>query len=162
MCPPLFPVPVEIFRARVDFNEFQCGDTFHPHPGVIIRTAPLDHPDGATGYRVEYGGKSICYVTDTNHVPGQPNEDILGLIQGADIVIYDAMFTEEEFARCATWGHSTWQEGARLCAAAGAKTLVIFHHDPCRTDDALDAIGVAANTARPGTVVAREGMVLTP
>ena len=59
-----------------------------------MRTATLNHPDGATGYRVEYGGRSLCYLTDTEHVPGAPDRNILGLIAGADLVIYDSMYTD--------------------------------------------------------------------
>lgn len=159
---PLFPVPVEIFRADIDYCDFGAGETLQPHPGITVRTAPLNHPDGATGYRVDYRGKSICYVTDTNHVPGEPDQTILDLIAGADIVIYDATFTDEEHERYASWGHSTWQEGVRLCEAAGAKKLVTFHHDPERTDDALDRIGEEMAARRADAVVAREGMILRP
>ncbi len=159
---PLFPVPVEIFRADIDYCDFGAGETLQPHPGITVRTAPLNHPDGATGYRVDYRGKSICYVTDTNHVPGEPDQTILDLIAGADIVIYDSTYTDDEHERYASWGHSTWQEGVRLCEAAGAKKLVTFHHDPERTDDALDRIGEEMAARRADAVVAREGMILRP
>jgi len=162
MSPPLFPVPLDVLQACMTISDFRCGDTLYPAADVAVRTAPLDHPGGATGYRVEYDGRSVCYVTDTNHEPGAPNRDILGLIAGADIVIYDSMFTDEEFERFPTWGHSTWREGMRLCDAAGAKMLVLFHHDPSRTDDALDEIAAIVERERPGTVVAREGLVLVP
>ena len=162
MMAPLFPVPVDIFMAKVSFHDFNAGETLEPRPGVSLRTAPLHHPNGATGYRIEYGGKSICYLTDTEHVVDEPDENILGLIAGADIVIYDSMFNEEEFAQRKGWGHSTWQEGARLCDQAEAKRFVIFHHDPDHSDDMLDKVAEEAEALRPGTVVAREGMVLAP
>ena len=162
MIAPLFPVPVDIFMAKVSFHDFHAGETLEPRPGVRLRTAPLHHPNGATGYRIEYGGKSICYLTDTEHIIDEPDENILGLIAGADIVIYDSMFNEEEFAQRKGWGHSTWQEGARLCDQAEAKQFVIFHHDPDHDDDMLDKVAKEAEALRPGTVVAREGMVLAP
>ena len=115
MMSPLFPVPPEIFHARIEYRDFRSGDTLRPAPGVTMKTAPLNHPDGATGYRVEYAGKSLCYLTDTEHVPGKPDRNILDLIAGADLVVYDCMYTDEEYPRYATWGHSTWQEGVRLC-----------------------------------------------
>ena len=162
MCAPLFPVPVDIFAADVSYHDFTAGDTMEPAPGVTLRTAPLNHPQNATGYRVDYQGKSICYVTDTEHVEGRPDANILGLIEGADIVIYDSMFTDEEYPRFRDWGHSTWEEGVRLCREAGVGRLVVFHHLPDRTDADMDAIAAAADRALPGTVVAREGMTLTP
>ncbi len=163
MMAPLFPVPPEIFKAKMEYRDFKAGDSLTPAPGVVVRTAALNHPDGATGYRIEYGGKSVCYVTDTEHVPGAPDRNVLGLIEGADIVIYDCMYTDEEYAKSYVgWGHSTWQEAVRLCKAAGVKKLVVFHHDPDHDDDRLDAIGREVEAAMPGAVLAREGMLLEP
>lgn len=162
MSPPLFPVPLDIFKASVTFVDFTAGETLNPFDDVVIRTAPLNHPDNATGYRVEHAGKSVCYITDTCHVPGAPNREILRLIDRADIVVYDATFTDDEFPRFAEWGHSTWQEAVRLCKSARVRTLALFHHAPERTDDELDEIGRAAKAEFPGALVAREGMTLTP
>ena len=161
LSPELFPVPLEGFAAELRCIDFRAGEDFALGGGVHVRTAPLDHPGGATGYRVEYAGRSVCYVSDTGHRPGSPNRDILGLIEGADVVIYDAMFTEEEFARRPLWGHSTWNEGARLCEAAEAQTLLLFHHDPRRDDEAMDRLVREAAESRPGTEAAREGMALS-
>lgn len=162
MMAPLFPVPPEVFRARMEYRDFRAGDTLEPAPGIVVRTAPLNHPDGATGYRIEYGGKSVCYVTDTEHVPGTPDRNVLGLIAGADIVIYDSMFTDEEYARSYVgWGHSTWQEAVRLAKAAAVKQLVVFHHDPDHDDERLDAIAREVEAALPGALLAREGLTLT-
>src|SRR3546814_15850122 len=78
--------------------------------GISLRTAPLNHPNGATGYRVDYGGKSICYITDTEHMPGQPDRNILELIAGADIVIYDSTRSEERRVgkECVSTCRSRW------------------------------------------------------
>ncbi len=162
MTPPLFPVPLDIMSADITFRDFSAGEVLLPFDGVVIRTAALDHPDRATGYRVECNGKAVCYVTDTQHVARAPNRDILDLIADADIVIYDAMFTDEEFRQFHDWGHSTWEECLRLCKAANVRVPVIFHHLPSRDDRALDAIADAAARAHPGAVVAREGETLVP
>jgi phosphoribosyl 1,2-cyclic phosphodiesterase len=159
---PVTPVNEASLKARIDWKEFALGDTLTPRDGVVVKTGPLNHPNGASGYRVEYAGKSICYITDTEHVTGAPDANVLGLIAGADIVIYDATYTDEEFPKFITWGHSTWEEGVRLCDAAGVKTFVAFHHDPSHDDDRMDAIAADLEIARPGSVVAREGMVLHP
>jgi phosphoribosyl 1,2-cyclic phosphodiesterase len=162
MAEPLFPVPIDIFTAETSYHDFTAGETLTPRGGVTVRTALLRHPNDATGYRIEFGGRSICYVTDTEHIPGKPDRNVIDLVRDADIFIYDSTFTDEEFPRFVKWGHSTWQEGIRLANAAAAKTLVIFHHDPSHDDSVMDEIAAAAEQLRPGTLVAREGMVLRP
>jgi phosphoribosyl 1,2-cyclic phosphodiesterase len=162
MSEPMFPVPVDTLRGCVALKDFQAGEDITVHGTITIRTTMLNHPNGATGYRVEHGGKAICYVTDTEHVPGRPDQNILQLIDGADILIYDAMYTDEEFQQYQGWGHSTWQECLRLCREAGVKVPVIYHHLPGRDDAALDAVAEAADREFPGAIIAREGMTLTP
>ena len=108
----------------------------------------------------EYGGKAIAYTTDTEHKAGHPDRNILSLIDHADVMIYDSTYTEEELPQHVGWGHSTWQEGVRLADAAQVKTFVLFHHAPEHDDAFMDRVAAEAQAARPGTLVAREGMVL--
>jgi phosphoribosyl 1,2-cyclic phosphodiesterase len=162
MAEPLFPVPIDIMAADIAFRDFAAGETFRPRPDITIRTAPLNHPNGATGYRIEHLGKSIAYITDTEHKPGELNDTIVELVRDVDVFIYDSTYTEAEYPTYEGWGHSTWQEGARLADAANVKTFVIFHHDPSHDDDAMDRIAAEAEKRRPGTLVAREGMVIRP
>jgi phosphoribosyl 1,2-cyclic phosphodiesterase len=157
---PLNPVNRQTLSAHLSFRAFAAGDVLTPGPGVRIRTASLTHPNGAIGYRVEFGGHSVCYVTDTEHNKDALDPNVLGLIEGADYLIYDATYTDAEYPRYAGWGHSTWQEGVRLCNAAGVKTYVVFHHDPAHDDAFMDRITSDVGVMRPGSLVAREGMVL--
>jgi phosphoribosyl 1,2-cyclic phosphodiesterase len=160
MMQPTFPVPLEAMQSTMSFHDFGTGDDFELAKGVRVRTAPLNHPNGATAYRIEHGGKSICYVTDTEHIPGKPDQRVLGLIQGADLVVYDSTYTDDEFPSKVGWGHSTWQEAVRLCRMADVKKLAIFHHDPEHDDDIMDGIGAEARKVWDGATVAQEGMVL--
>lgn len=162
MAAPLFPVPPKVFAADVSYHDFHSGEVLQPRPDIRLRTAPLNHPNGATGYRIEAGGKSICYVTDTEHRDGELDEKIVDLIRDSDVMIYDSSYTDEEYPRFQGWGHSTWQEGVRLCDRAGVKRLVIFHHDPAHDDEFMDRIADEAERLRPGTVVAREGEEIHP
>src|SRR3546814_2853899 len=84
---PLFPVPPKIVAANVSFHDFTAGDVLEPKPGVRLITAPLNHPNGATGYRVDFAGRSLCYVTDTEHDEERLDRNVLELIEGADLVI---------------------------------------------------------------------------
>jgi phosphoribosyl 1,2-cyclic phosphodiesterase len=155
---PTFPVPLETMRARLVFEDFNAGDSFHIGPGVAVRTVALNHPTGATGYRLECAGKSLSYVTDTEHVAGKPDQSVLGLIEGADLVVYDSTYTDDEFTSKIGWGHSTWQEAVRLCRQAQVKQLALFHHDPSHEDAFMAQVERDAREAWSGTVVAREGM----
>ena len=154
---PMFPVPLEAMRANLRFEDFEAGDEFNI-AGVKVRTAPLIHPNRATGYRLEYNGKAFCYITDTEHAPGDPDQKILGLIEGADMVIYDCTYTEKEFPSRVGWGHSTWNEGVRLCQAAKVKRLAIFHHEPDHDDAFMEGLEAEAKEKWPGAFVARDGM----
>jgi phosphoribosyl 1,2-cyclic phosphodiesterase len=157
---PYFPVPLAAMTAAKEFADFKSGDAFTlgRDGQIAIRTAPLNHPNGATGYRIEYKGKSFCYVTDTEHVVGQPDQTVLGLIEGADLVVYDSTYTDKEFPGKVGWGHSTWQEGIRLCQSAEVKSLAIFHHDPDHEDLFMRRVERKAKAMWPGAFVAREHM----
>ena len=159
---PLNPLNRRTLRARLDFVDFRIGSRFSIGDGILLHTAPLNHPDGASGYRVEFDGRAVCYLTDHEHGPEGPSRALLDLADGADIVIYDSTYTDEEFPRHVGWGHSTWQEGARLCDAAKAGAYVVFHHDPAHDDRFMDGVAAAAEAMRPGSVVACEGLVLRP
>ena len=158
---PLFPVPLRTMGGTLRFTEVGCRDDFMVGTGIRIRTAPLNHPDGATGYRIEYEGKSIVYITDTEHIPGKPDQNILDLIDGAELVIYDSTYTDEEYAQRVGWGHSTWTEGVRLCRQAKVRKLALFHHDPDRDDAAMAQIEQAAQAVWAPVFAAREGMSVT-
>ena len=85
---------------------------------------------------------------------------MLRLVDGADTMVYDATYSDEEYPRFRGWGHSTWQEALRIADQAGVRRVVLFHHDPSHDDETMDRIANAAERARPGTLVAREGMEL--
>jgi phosphoribosyl 1,2-cyclic phosphodiesterase len=162
MSAPMFPIPIDIFTANIDFVDFTAGEDLSPRPGIRMHTGPLDHPNGATGYRIEYQGKSAAYITDTEHEIGQLDENVLRLVDHADVMIYDSTYTDEEYPAHRDWGHSTWQEAVRLANAANVRQLVLFHHDPGHDDSFMDKVAAEAEAMRPGTLVAREGMILTP
>jgi ribonuclease Z len=160
MRPPWFPVELDSCASNIEFHDFMPGDTLTPHDGIIMRTAALNHPGGCIGYRVEWRGRAVAMVTDTEHVPGKLDPAVLDLIQGADLVIYDATYTEAEMKRYKGFGHSTWQQGVKLCQHAGARQLALFHHDPTRTDDQLAELERQAKDAFNGAFAARDDMVL--
>jgi phosphoribosyl 1,2-cyclic phosphodiesterase len=162
MAPPYFPVTPKYFDAQIAYLNFRPPETLTPRKGIVIRTFRLNHPNGCVGYRVNFRGNSVCYVTDTEHIPGRTDEKLHAFLSGADVLIYDCMYTDAEFDHYRGYGHSTWEEGVRLCEAAGVKRLVIFHHRPGRHDEELRKIEADAQARFPGAVVARTGLELVP
>ncbi|RWB35109.1 MBL fold metallo-hydrolase [Mesorhizobium sp.] len=161
MRPPWFPMKLEFCKARLDYRDFVSEDVLRPREGVVVKTGSLIHPGGCIGYRVEWGGRVVAVITDTEHEPDKLDQAVLGLIEDADLVIYDCTYTEEEMERRRGYGHSTWQQGVKLCEAAGARGLALFHHDPTRTDEELDEIEKLAKEGFAGAFAARDGQTLT-
>ncbi len=161
MSPPIFPVAAKTLKA-VEFKTFTAGECLQRADDLKICTVRLNHPGGACGYRFDLGGKSIAIITDHEHGDPEIDANVRTFVEGADIMIYDAMFTGEEYEAYKGWGHSTWEKAVELATQANVKTPVLFHHDPRRSDDELDVIGIAAKAVHPGTLVAKEGMLLVP
>ncbi len=159
---PLFPVPVDGMGGASRFVDFRAGETFDLPPNVTVRTCSLNHPNGATGYRIEAEGRSVCYITDTEHYPDRIDPQILDLIRGADVFIYDSTYTDANYASKIGWGHSTWQEGLKLARAGDVGEFFVFHHDPDNTDDVMEKIEQEVLAAWPeGGRVAREGAMVS-
>jgi phosphoribosyl 1,2-cyclic phosphodiesterase len=160
MSEPLFPIGIDMFKADIAYRDFRAGETIAPGGGVTIRTVPLDHPGGATGYRIDYKGRSVAYITDNEGRREECDAALVAAAKDADLVIYDTAYTEDEIEAKKGWGHSTWQDGMRLVDAAGAKTFCLFHHAPEHDDAAMDALLAEARAARPDTIAAIEGDVI--
>jgi phosphoribosyl 1,2-cyclic phosphodiesterase len=155
--PPLFPLRLDDLPGRISYVGFRAGETLTFPDGCVVKTCPLDHPNGATGYRFEHAGRVLCFVCDVEHREGEPAPELVTFVTGADLVIYDAMFGEAEYEAFKGWGHSTWQAGVRLCKAGGARVLAAFHHHPSADDHRLDAIESSLAAALPGSFCASEG-----
>jgi phosphoribosyl 1,2-cyclic phosphodiesterase len=160
MLHPNFPVPLQIMGAQLDFNDIEIGQTIEIED-ILVETALLNHPGEAIGYRVNWQGCAAAYITDTEHFPDRLDENVLWLARGADVMIYDATYTDEEYysekSSKVGWGHSTWQQAVKVAKAANVKKLVIFHHDPLHNDDFLDNIGEQVGQQFPDSLIAREG-----
>lgn len=163
MLHPNFPVPLQVMQADLKFNDVKIGETIEIGE-ITIENAPLNHPGEAVGYRVNWRDYSTAYITDTEHFEEELDKNVLWLARNADVMIYDATYTDEEYYSKATskvgWGHSTWQEAVKVAKAANVKKLVIFHHDPLHNDDFLDHVGEQASQQFPNTIMAREGQTI--
>tara|TARA_B100000686_G_C16802226_1_gene986973 strand:+ start:2616 stop:3464 length:849 start_codon:yes stop_codon:yes gene_type:complete len=154
------PVNLDTMKAELNFSEFIVGKSITLTEKINILTTELSHPDKAVGYRIQYNGKSICYLTDHEHNNKTIYNKLVEFVSNADIVIYDATYTNEEYAERMGWGHSTWEEGVRLCDDACAKTYVAFHHDPSHDDKFMDNVSKKLKRIRKNSLVAKEGLIL--
>ncbi|MDY7022977.1 MAG: MBL fold metallo-hydrolase [Cyanobacteriota bacterium] len=160
---PNTPVPLKGLQADLRFYEIKAGDSVMLDD-IKIETGSLNHPNTAMGYRITWNGRSVVYCSDTEHLPDGLDENVLNLSKDADVLIYDAMYTDEEYHNPKSpkvgWGHSTWQEAVKMAKAAGVKRVVIFHHDPTHSDDYLDQIEQEVQAVFPKAIMAREGLIL--
>ncbi len=164
MSAPVFPVDLRALPADLTFGEIRDREVL-AIGDLTVTAARLNHPDAVYAYRVEHGGASVVYATDTEHyacVDGR----LRVLAEGADVLIYDAQYLPEEYAgergpSRIGWGHSTYEAGVALAKAAGVRKLVLFHHDPARTDAGVRELEARAQALFPATIAAREGLVLT-
>lgn len=176
MSPVVFPVTFEELDASIDFRDLAVG-TRTAGTGYEVTAFAVQHPGGALGYRFARPGGSggaLVYVSD-NELASHPRygsppdwrDRMVAFVRGAQVLIHDSTYTTEEYDHHRGWGHSTFRDAVELALEAGVATLVLFHHEPRRTDDQLDrclAECQALVQDRGGAlqvVAAAEGLTLT-
>jgi phosphoribosyl 1,2-cyclic phosphodiesterase len=160
MATPYFPVNMSAMTARKKFMEIGGGDSFTVGENKVTARY-INHPQGCLGFRIETPGGIVVYATDNE--PGDPELDaqLRELAAGADIFINDAQYTPEQLATTRKgWGHSSWREGVKVAREVGAKTLVLFHHDPDSADRTVDGLLRQAREEFDSVFAASEGMVI--
>jgi phosphoribosyl 1,2-cyclic phosphodiesterase len=163
MSAPTFPVDLNDLPSALECREVRDRQKFMVGDAEVT-VARANHPDAVFAYRIDHGGKSIVYATDTEHY-ACVDQRLVALAEGADVLIYDAQYLPEEYTgetgmSRVGWGHSTYEAGAALARAARVEKLVLFHHDPARTDEGVEAIEARARDTFAETCAAREGMTL--
>jgi phosphoribosyl 1,2-cyclic phosphodiesterase len=156
MSAPVFPVRLDEAGARLTTRETTPGDVFDVG-GAKVSVAHGNHPGGVLAYRIDFEGRSLVYATDTEHY-ACVDPALRALCEGADALVYDAQYTPDEYAKKVGWGHSTYVAGTDLARASGVRTLILFHHDPTRSDEEVAAIEAKARTSFASTIAAREGL----
>jgi phosphoribosyl 1,2-cyclic phosphodiesterase len=167
LSPPLFPVHLRdlpgIICHEVPRPPFEIGR-------LRIVTTLVCHPNPTVGYRIEEQGGIVAYLPDHEPALGLQGGRWLepawtsgyDIAAGADLLIHDAQYTDEEYARCVGWGHSTFRHAFEFAARVGAKEVVLFHHDPAHDDEMLERLlADAVRRLKPAFRVSggREGAV---
>ena len=157
MAYPYFPVDMNAMHARRRFTEIQ-ESSFHLDD-FTIHARKVNHPQGCFSFRIENNNKAILYATDNEPGNAESDRAVRELARGADMLIYDSQYMHEELLNEKKgWGHSSWEEGIRVCQEAGVKQLLLFHHDPDRHDHDVDALEAVARQRFPRSRAAFEGM----
>jgi phosphoribosyl 1,2-cyclic phosphodiesterase len=157
-----FPVQLHDLKAKIKFVPIREEGEMKVHD-ALVKMIYVNHPGFSLGYRVEYKGKSLIYISDnepfdrasaasmSNFEPkvkekfmkdsnGDPNQRIFDFCRGADVLIHDTTYTPEEYIDRIGWGHSDYLFSLRLAAEANVRRLYIFHHDQNHSDEKVDDI----------------------
>ena len=141
MGPVHFPLDFGEITAELALEDVEGGEV--STPGIRVECMRVRHASLTLGYRLELGGRTICYVPDNELVGGQYEADpgfrgrLLGFVEGADMLIHDAMFTDAEYPAVEGWGHSTYRQTLELALEADVRRVAFFHHAPERSDSDL-------------------------
>lgn len=169
MRPPYFPIRPDQLAGHVAFVD--AGDDDFPVFDAKVRSRWIRHVGPTLGYRVDWHGVSVAYLSDHGQACGGDHPDdhvpdeVLELCDGVDLLIHDAQHTPAEFEQKRHWGHCTVDYAIHVAREAGAKTVALFHHDPAHGDvvvDALERVAQDTSAAVDGAevIAAAEGMVL--
>jgi phosphoribosyl 1,2-cyclic phosphodiesterase len=157
-----FPVQLHDLKAKIKFVPIREEGEMKVYD-ALVKMIYVNHPGFSLGYRVEYKGKSLIYISDnepfdrasaasmSNFEPkvkekfmsdgsGDPNQRIFDFCRGADVLIHDTTYTPEEYIDRIGWGHSDYLFSLRLAAEANVRRLYIFHHDQNHSDEKVDDI----------------------
>jgi ribonuclease BN (tRNA processing enzyme) len=145
LSPPLFPVHLRELECNMELHEVPCGDVQVGE--FTISSTLVCHPDPTVGYRITGPGGTLAYLPDHEPALGVRGFPTSGdwtsgytLAEGADLLIHDAQYDDEEYNEKVGWGHSSMRQTFEFAALAGVKHLVPFHHDPGHSDEYLDAL----------------------
>ena len=142
MAPPNFPVNFEDAKADITYHEI-CENSFRVN-SITVEPIPLSHPNQGMGYKFTEGGKTFVFLTDNElsfrHEGGLDYPGYLDFSRGADLLIHDAEYREEEYKKTKAWGHSLYKDALNLAIEAGVRKFGLFHHNQERLDQGVDEI----------------------
>ncbi len=135
--PPFWPLRIDDYIADIDYLvpefPFMIGD-------IKVDGIEGNHPGGSTIYKLTRNGRSIVFMTDFEHSPEGFDSELIEFAKGADILLYDGQYTEEEYETHKGFGHSTPEKGMEFMNLTGAKNMYFIHHDPAHDDAVLDEL----------------------
>ena len=158
--PTFWPIDMSMLNAAIKLYEVNKEELLIDD-NIKVTFTLHDHPNGANTYRFNIDGTIIVYATDCEHPVDSLNQDVIKQAKDADILIHDAQYTDKELPDHRGWGHSSWQQAIKVAKKANAKQLILYHHDPYRSDDALSEIENEAQSIFPNTIAAKQGSTIS-
>ena len=159
---PTFPVELHDLRGKFEFHD--VADNDFTIDGYSVKSRLVPHIGPTVGYRIEFGGKSIAYISDHQQpLDGSFTlpDGVRELAQDVDLLIHDSQYTLSEFEIKKNWGHCTAEFAVGIGVACNSRRVALYHHDPDRTDAELDAVKSCGATGNTEVFVAREGATIT-
>lgn len=158
---PYLPVSLDIMHASMNFYDVKEGAEVDLGNGNKAVSCATNHPGGCFAWRVTDGKRVFVYWSDHEHGDDEIDARLTRFAKDADVLIYDAMYTDEEYPSMKKgFGHSTWRKGCEFAQKAGVQQLLLFHHAPERTDSQLEAIEARAHKVFSGASAARDGQII--
>jgi phosphoribosyl 1,2-cyclic phosphodiesterase len=156
MSQPYFPTQFEAAASTRNYLRYPAVDNEFRIGPAAVRPIPLQHPQGALGFRIEVNGTVLVHICDHEHGNLEIDRGIVAAAENADLLIYDAQFTPEEYESHRGWGHSTMEEGIRMAKQSGARRLLFTHHDAEHDDVFIDELVSRARESFENLDAARE------
>lgn len=158
MLRPNFSKPLQTMAATMTFHNIAAGDSIS-FGDVVVETLSLNRHTSALGYRVSWQDHVLVYATDTDPTKTSVDPNLLMLSSGADVLILDGTYADAAYSDPKS-GLAPWHLGIEVAQTSQVKHLVLFHHNPCHSDDYLDQLERQVQTSFAPARLAREGMTL--
>lgn len=155
--PPFWPITLEQVGAGLIWHELAADQAVTLPDGVVVKTFAANHEAGTLLYRLEQGRISVVYGLD-HELTAETKAAYCEFVKNTDLLIFDGMYTEQEYQHCKGFGHSVWLRGVELADECGIGTLCISHHDWGRSDEELEQMEEQVKAMQERCVFAREGM----
>jgi len=157
--PEIWPVKLDDLQADISFIDLDENDIVI-NSSTTISNSLHAHPNGAYSIKIKILNKILTYSTDCEHPKEGLNQNVINFAEESDILIHDAQYTPEDLVKYKGWGHSSWENAVDVAIRSNSKKLILFHHSPDYSDNALDEIERKAKLHFPDLISAKQDLTL--